>query len=70
LADLFAKYHFLLNGLGWSSMPLRTVTKDLREERLSVSSFEDGRADTVKANDFDRLAANFAINRMIKSERI
>src|ERR1700746_2794167 len=27
LADLFAKHHFLLNGLGWGGMPLHTVQK-------------------------------------------
>ena len=36
LADLFAKHHFLLNGLGWGGMPLHAVRKDLEEGRLSV----------------------------------
>ena len=37
LADLFAKHHFLLNGLGWGGMPLHAVRKDLEEGRLSCS---------------------------------
>ena len=41
LADLFAKHHFLLNGLGWGGMPLHAVHKDLEEGRLSVLSIED-----------------------------
>jgi DNA-binding transcriptional LysR family regulator len=41
LADLFAKHHFLLNGLGWGGMPLHAVRKDLEEGRLSVLSIED-----------------------------
>jgi DNA-binding transcriptional LysR family regulator len=41
LADLFAKQHFLLNGLGWGGMPLHAVRKDLEEGRLSVLSIED-----------------------------
>jgi DNA-binding transcriptional LysR family regulator len=41
LADLFAKHHFLLNGLGWGGMPLHTVRKDLEEGRLSVLPIED-----------------------------
>src|SRR4029077_11366222 len=36
LADLFAKHHFLLNGLGWGGMPLHAVRKDLEDGRLSV----------------------------------
>jgi DNA-binding transcriptional LysR family regulator len=36
-ADLFAKHHFLLNGLGWGGMPLHAVRKDLEEGRLSCS---------------------------------
>jgi DNA-binding transcriptional LysR family regulator len=35
LADLFAKHHFLLNGLGWGGMPLHAVRKDLEEGRRS-----------------------------------
>ena len=31
LADLFAKHHFLLNGLGWGGMPLHAVRKDLED---------------------------------------
>src|ERR1700751_1376990 len=41
LADLFAKHHFILNGLGWGGMPLHAVRKDLEEGRLSVLSIED-----------------------------
>jgi DNA-binding transcriptional LysR family regulator len=45
LADLFAKHHFLLNGLGWGGMPLHAVRKDLEEGRLTVLSIEDGPPD-------------------------
>jgi DNA-binding transcriptional LysR family regulator len=41
LADLFAKHHFLLNGLGWGGMPLHIVQKDLREGRLVALGIED-----------------------------
>ena len=41
LADLFAKHHFLLNGLGWGGMPLHVVRKDLEEGRLSVLPIEE-----------------------------
>jgi DNA-binding transcriptional LysR family regulator len=41
LADLFAKHHFLLRGLGWGGMPLHAVRKDLEEGRLSVLPIED-----------------------------
>jgi DNA-binding transcriptional LysR family regulator len=41
LADLFAKHHFLLNGLGWGGMPLHIVQKDLGEGKLTVLSIED-----------------------------
>jgi DNA-binding transcriptional LysR family regulator len=41
LADLFAKHHFLLNGLGWGGMPLHIVRKDIEEGRLSVLRIED-----------------------------
>src|SRR5258707_2515475 len=41
LADLFAKHHFLLNGLGWGGMPLHAVRKDLEKGRLSVLPIED-----------------------------
>jgi DNA-binding transcriptional LysR family regulator len=41
LADLFAKHHFLLNGLGWGGMPLHAVRKDLEEGRLCVLPIED-----------------------------
>jgi DNA-binding transcriptional LysR family regulator len=41
LADLFAKHHFILNGLGWGGMPLHAVRKDLEEGRLAVLPIED-----------------------------
>ena len=41
LADLFAKHHFILNGLGWGGMPLHMVRKDLEEGRLSMLRIED-----------------------------
>ena len=41
LADLFAKHHFLLNGLGWGGMPLHVVQRDLDEGRLAVLRIED-----------------------------
>ncbi|MEH2543543.1 DNA-binding transcriptional LysR family regulator [Bradyrhizobium sp. AZCC 2262] len=41
LADLFAKHHFLLQGLGWGGMPLHAVRKDLAEGRLAVLPIED-----------------------------
>src|SRR6201996_5652342 len=39
--DLFAKHHFILNGLGWGGMPLHAVRKDLEEGRLKPLSIED-----------------------------
>ena len=41
LADLFAKHHFLLNGLGWGGMPLHVVQQDLEEGRLAILPIED-----------------------------
>jgi DNA-binding transcriptional LysR family regulator len=41
LADLFAKHAFLLNGLGWGSMPLHTVKQDLARGKLVTLSIED-----------------------------
>ena len=41
LADLFAKHAFLLNGLGWGSMPLHAVQGDILEGRLVELSIED-----------------------------
>jgi DNA-binding transcriptional LysR family regulator len=41
LADLFAKHHFLLNGLGWGGMPLHVVRDDLEKGRLAILSIED-----------------------------
>jgi DNA-binding transcriptional LysR family regulator len=35
LADLYAKHSFLLGGLGWGSMPLHAVERDLAEGRLT-----------------------------------
>ena len=41
LADLFAKHHFILNGLGWGGMPLHAVRKDLEDGRLAILQIED-----------------------------
>lgn len=41
LADLFAKHHFLLNGLGWGGMPLHVVQRDLHAGRLAILPIED-----------------------------
>lgn len=41
LGDLFAKHHFLLNGLGWGGMPLHIVRNDIENGRLSVLRIED-----------------------------
>ena len=41
LADLFAKHHFLLTGLGWGGMPLHVVQRDLDEGRLALLSIEE-----------------------------
>ena len=41
LADLFAKHHFLLNGLGWGGMPLHVVQADLEAGRLVTLAIED-----------------------------
>ncbi len=41
LGDLFAKHHFLLNGLGWGGMPLHIVRDDIENGRLSVLGIED-----------------------------
>ena len=41
LADLFAKHHFLLHGLGWGGMPLHAVRKDLDAGRLTALPIED-----------------------------
>jgi DNA-binding transcriptional LysR family regulator len=49
LADLFAKHHFLLNGLGWGGMPLHAVRKDLEEGRLVVLPIEDVPPDGLMA---------------------
>jgi DNA-binding transcriptional LysR family regulator len=36
LADLYAKHAFLLNGLGWGSMPRHAIARDLDEGRLKI----------------------------------
>src|SRR6202012_5932910 len=41
LADLFAKQHFILSGLGWGGMPLDAVRRDLEEGRVKALSIED-----------------------------
>jgi DNA-binding transcriptional LysR family regulator len=41
-ADLGAKHAFLLNGLGWGSMPYLAVKEDLASGRLQELSIEDG----------------------------
>ena len=41
LADLFAKHHFLLSGLGWGGMPLHIVRDDIERGRLSILRIED-----------------------------
>jgi DNA-binding transcriptional LysR family regulator len=41
LADLYAKHAFLLNGLGWGSMPLHAVERDLAEGRLVALPLQD-----------------------------
>ena len=41
LADLFAKHAFLLNGLGWGSMPLHTIASDIAAGRLVPLMVED-----------------------------
>jgi len=34
LADLYAKHHFLLGGLGWGGMPVHSIRADLDSGRL------------------------------------
>jgi DNA-binding transcriptional LysR family regulator len=41
LADLFAKHHFIRNGLGWGGMPLHAVREDLEQGRVVALSIED-----------------------------
>ena len=41
LSDLFAKHSFLLKGLGWGSMPLHTVKRDLDDQTLKKLLIED-----------------------------
>jgi len=40
-ADLGAKHAFLLNGLGWGSMPFLAVKEDLASRRLQELTIED-----------------------------
>jgi DNA-binding transcriptional LysR family regulator len=41
-ADLGAKHAFLLNGLGWGSMPFLAIREDIASGRLVELSIEDG----------------------------
>lgn len=41
LADLFAKHAFLLDGVGWGSMPMHAVAADIAKGRLVRLSVED-----------------------------
>lgn len=41
LADLSAKHAFLLNGVGWGSMPSHMIERDLAAGRLAVLKVED-----------------------------
>lgn len=41
LADLSAKHAFLLNGVGWGSMPLHMIERDLASGALVVLNVED-----------------------------
>ncbi len=41
LADLFAKHAFLLNGLGWGSMPEHVVASDIKAGRLVALNIEN-----------------------------
>jgi DNA-binding transcriptional LysR family regulator len=41
LADLFAKHAFLLQGVGWGSMPYHVVKDDIASGKLVVLHFED-----------------------------
>lgn len=41
LADLFAKHHFILHGLGWGGLPLHAARKDIEEGCLVVLLIED-----------------------------
>jgi DNA-binding transcriptional LysR family regulator len=45
LSDLYAKRAFLLDGLGWGSMPLHTISTDIAEGRLVRLDIEDVPAD-------------------------
>ena len=60
LADLFAKHHFLLNGLGWGGMPLHAVRKDLEDGRLSVLPIEDVPPDGLDCTDVGGVANEVA----------
>ena len=56
LGDLFAKHHFLLNGLGWGGMPLHAVRKDLEDGRLSVLPIEGVAPDGIDSTDVGGVA--------------
>lgn len=40
IADMFAKHHFLLTGLGWGGLPRHVVQRDLDEGRLALLQIE------------------------------
>ncbi|WP_222546795.1 LysR family transcriptional regulator [Asaia lannensis] len=45
LADLYAKHHFLLGGLGWGGMPVHSISADLEAGRLvelNIDGFTPG----------------------------
>lgn len=47
LADLYAKHHFLLGGLGWGGMPVHSIAADLEAGRLvelTIDGFSPGGA--------------------------
>ncbi|GAB6855092.1 LysR family transcriptional regulator [Asaia astilbis] len=47
LADLYAKHHFLLGGLGWGGMPVHSISADLDAGRLvelTIDGFSQGGA--------------------------
>ena len=48
LADLSAKHAFLLNGLGWGSMPQHMVENDIASGALVALNIEEGFLDPVK----------------------
>jgi len=40
IADMFAKHHFLLSGLGWGGLPRHVVQRDLDDGRLTLLQIE------------------------------